>query len=256
MCVTGFDPGDALRLRRQVGDRDVHPFVDDGFAEDAHAELGRARQKRLHVLELEPQIRDIAEPDPVVPQQRVVLRGLRRRQQEVRELGRRKRFAGGELDATAVAFEHALFVVDAARLVEQQVGVLRSLHVDVGMEGPDGRERAGLRHDRDVVDDLESRHLPRAVFLSEADRSFLGDVPIGRNRHDQDIAERASFFEMNEVADVDQVERAVALHDRLAAVPLADLRQRVERHDLLLVVPAIVRSSRCRAHTAPVVGPN
>ena len=41
---------------------------------------------------------------------------------------------------------------------------------------------------------------------------------IRRNGHDEDVAEAAGLFEVPNVPDVQQVEYAVAVHDRLLVV--------------------------------------
>ena len=118
------------------------------------------------------------------------------------------------------------------RFVEHQVGVFRSLDVDVGAQRLDGRERSRLGHQRDIVDDFEGRHLHRPVRLVEGHRALLGDVAVGGDRHDEDVAERFRFFEMQDVADVHEVEGAVALHDRAAAQAFAEAGQIVEGDNL------------------------
>jgi hypothetical protein len=135
--------------------------------------------------------------------------------------------------APAVAFERAHLVVDAAALVERQVGVLGTLDVDVRLQRLDRRQRRRLVDDRDVVDELERGDLTRAVVLGERDRALLRDVAIGRNRHHEDVAERSCLIEMREVPDVHEIEGAMTLDDALVAQPLADPREIVDGHDLV-----------------------
>src|SRR5581483_11234948 len=42
-------------------------------------------------------------------------------------------------------------------------------------------------------------------------------VDVGRQRHDENVAERSRFLEMANVADVQQIEDAVTVHDGLAS---------------------------------------
>jgi len=104
-------------------------------------------------------------------------------------------------------------VVDAAALVEREIRVLRALHVDVGMQRLDRRQRCRLLDHRDIVDDLERRHLAGTLILGEGDRPLLGDVAVAGHGHHEQIAERAGLLEMRQVTRVDQVERAVTVDD-------------------------------------------
>src|SRR5262249_38647313 len=70
------------------------------------------------------------------------------------------------------------------------------------------------------------------------DRALLRDVPIARQGHDEDVTERARLLEMRQVAEVDEVECAVALNDPLVAEAPADLRQLVHRDDLVALADA------------------
>ena len=87
--------------------------------------------------------------------------------------------------------------------------------IDVGVQRLDRRQRRRLVEDRHVVDDLERRHLARPTILGEGDRALLGDVPISGDRHDKDVAERLRLLEVNQMAEMNQVEGAMAQHDLL-----------------------------------------
>src|SRR5262249_32884158 len=80
---------------------------------------------------------------------------------------------------------------------------------------------------------LQRGDLARAVVLREGDRALLRNVPVGRDGDDQNVAQRFGLFEVDQMADVNEVERPVALDDFLAAVPFPQPRQFVERHDLV-----------------------
>ena len=137
------------------------------------------------------------------------------------------------MDAAAVALDQRLLTEDVGRLVEHQVRVLRALHVDVRSQRLDGRDRRRLVHDGDVVDDFERGNLAGPVLLPEAHGPLLCDVLVARDRHDEQIAKTAGVLEMEQVAHVDQVERAVAEHDRFVAEPLPNGGQIGQCHDLL-----------------------
>src|SRR6185295_12390838 len=61
---------------------------------------------------------------------------------------------------------------------------------------------------------------------------LLGDVFVCRQGHDQDVAERCGLLEMEHMAHVHEVERAVAEDDRLVAQPLAEGRKIGNAQDL------------------------
>src|SRR5258708_1541331 len=144
----------------------------------------------------------------------------------------------------AVALEHAHLVVDAPALVEREIGVLRTLDVDVGMERFDCRQRGRLLDDRDVVDDLERRDLARALIFGERHRALLGDVRVAGQGHDQQVAHLARLLEMREVAEVHEVERPVAVDDPPIAEALAYLREVADGDNLV----ALSRAIGCANH--------
>src|SRR5579872_6647112 len=95
-------------------------------------------QKVLLLFELEAERGHVLEQHSVVSQERIALSGFRRREEKVRQLGRGKRFPRGEMYPATVGLEDTHLVEDAATLVEHQVGIFGTLHVDIRMEGLDG----------------------------------------------------------------------------------------------------------------------
>ena len=209
----GLEAGDASRFLRDVLDRDVDPLVDDRLAEQADAQPRRARQERLDLLERVVELGDVAEENALVAEQGILLRRFGRRQQKVRELGRRVGFARGEVDAPAVALDQRLLVRDVRGLVEQQIRILGPLHVDVRVQRLDRGTGGRLVDDGDPVDDLERGHLQRAIVLVERHRALLRDVAVAGHGDDEHVAFGQGLFEVNEVTHVHEVERAVAEDD-------------------------------------------
>src|SRR5204863_8751640 len=89
-------------------------------------------------------------------------------------------------------------------------------------------------------------------LLGERHRALLGDVRVGGDRHDEDIAERLRFFEMQDMANVHEIERAVTLYDLLAAEVLAKARQLLERDDLAAAANVSRRELTHRKAASPV----
>ena len=227
-CPSHLESRHAARLLRQVRQRHVDPFVDDGLADDADAQPGRARQEALQLIERETELRQIAEQHPVVGQQRVRLRGFRRGEQEVRQLGRRERLAVREVNPPAVLFDERFFSKDVGGLVEHQVGVLGPFHVHIGPKPLDRSHGGRLVDHRDVVHDFERGELSRAVLLAEGDRPLLRDVTVGGDGHHEDVAQGPRVLEVNQVPDVHEIEGAMAQHDRLVGMLRAQSGQPLE----------------------------
>jgi len=244
-AARGLETRDAARFHRQVRDGDIDPFVDDRFADHADAQPRRPGQEPLQLLEREPERRQIAEEHAVVRQQRIDLGRFGRGQQEVRELGGRERRAVREVEAAAVPLDQRLLAEDVRRLVEHEIGVLGALHVDVWAQPFDRRDRRRFVDDGDVVHDFQGGKLTRPILLAERDGAFLGDVAVGGDGDHEDVAERSRILEMNQVPHVDEVEGAVAQHDRSVRELLAQRGQPLQREDL---VGGAERSSRPANH--------
>ena len=168
---------------------------------------------------------DVAEENALVAEQGILLRRFGRRQQEVRELGRRVGFARGEVDPPAVTLDQRLLVRDVRGLVEQEVRILRSLHVDVRVQRLNRGTRGRLVDDRDAVDNLERGDLQRAIVLVEGHRALLRDVAVAGHGDDEHVAFGQRLFEVDEVAHVDEVERAMAEDDAPVAERFPHLGQ-------------------------------
>ena len=113
---------------------------------------------------------------------------------------------------------------DLAGDVAFRVLVVLALDVDAGPDNLDRADRVGRVIDRHPIDVLQRRQHFGAQFGVE-DRSArtLVDEAVGGNGNDQHVAEPARRFEMAHMAEMQEIERAVRLHDGLAE--LAKLRR-------------------------------
>ena len=204
--LVGEPLDDHRRLLRRLADRfAVDVFVDDRFADQEHLQpaglLQGPRQFSRRVA--------AGEVGEV---------GLHLRRQHahvlVDERGGTEGLAAGEGQPTARLPHRRLLLKDLAGDVLGRVFVVRSLHVDVGLDQTDRLDSRGRGVDGDEVDALERReHLGPELLGERRPVRPLVDMLVGRDGDDEHVAHRPGFFEVPQVADVEQVEHAVAMDD-------------------------------------------
>ena len=109
---------------------------------------------------------------------------------------------------------------DVALGQEAWVGVgfvFPALDVYVGPELVEQFDSGGVGIDVNPINAFQRREVGRPkIFRNERPVNALIDLRIGADRDDQDIAERFSELEVMDVAGVNDVETAVAMHDGFA----------------------------------------
>ena len=125
--------------------------------------------------------------------------------------------AAGEGQPAADALHRLLLFEDLAGHVLRLLGVVRALHVDIGLQEPDRLDGRRMRVDRHEVDAPEpGEHLGPELLGEGRPVGPLVDVSVGRERDDEHVAHRLGLLEVAEVAHVEQVEHPVAVHDPAA----------------------------------------
>ena len=108
-------------------------------------------------------------------------------------------------------------VMDVARDVVGRVGIFRSLAVDVRLDRLDRLDRRGVRNKHDVIDTGQRGQRAGAEGIVEirAAGAFVDVLFVGHSHHEQ-VAELFGILQMDDVPRMDQIERAVTLHEALA----------------------------------------
>ena len=124
---------------------------------------------------------------------------------------------------SAVTFDGVALRADLSGDVVFGVFVVRALDIDVGPHGIEDRLGAGGMIDPDPVDVGErGQHLgPHILGKNRPSRSLV-DVEVGGDRHHDDVALVARRLDVPDVAEMDEVEHAVAQRDRRAPCACAD----------------------------------
>ena len=136
----------------------------------------------------------------------------------VDQLGRAERHLVGEMDAAAMRFDRVALDRDLACDIALRVLVVLPLDVDAGPDFLDRVHGVGGVIDRNPIDIFERRQHLRAHFGIEdrPARPFV-DEAVGRDGDDKNVAELARGFQMTNVPEMKQIERAVRLNDHFAA---------------------------------------
>ena len=105
---------------------------------------------------------------------------------------------------------------DLAGDVALRILIVLTLDVDARPDKLDRADGVGRIIDGDPIDIFERRqHLGAQLGVEHRPAGPLVDEAVGSHGHDQHVAELAGGFEMAHVAEMEEVERAVGLHDCL-----------------------------------------
>ena len=136
--------------------------------------------------------------------------------------------------------------------------VLFPRHVDVGADRLDclGAEAAG-GHRHMIHARQGGQGLRPQILVEQRPRPAAEQIGVGRDRHDQQATQLPGLLQVADRADVQQIERAVRVHDRTAFRPppvqspgkrldgldLAGLRRGAQRHGIQFAVDPDGRGS-------------
>ena len=120
---------------------------------------------------------------------------------------------------------------DLAREVVLRVLVIGSLDIDIRLDGAEHRLGAGFGADAGEVHDPDrGQHLGAHMVGEYGPSGALVDVGVRRDGHDQDVAFTFGRFQMADVAEMHQVEHAMA-QDHCLALGLGGPGDRRELFD-------------------------
>ena len=194
--------GDDVFLRGLSERRDVLVFVDDGVAD----------QHDVHVLHLVDQLQQavgaaaFADLLQVVAERRIVDVEIAVHQRRGAE-----RHVAREHDAPAVTLDGVALGPDLAGHVVFGILVVGSLHIDVRPHRIEDRLGAGGVIDADPIDVRKrGQHLGPHVFGEDRPARSLVDVTVGGDRHHDDVALVARRLDVPDMAEMHEVEDAVA----------------------------------------------
>ena len=219
--------GNDAVLRGQTLDFDEGVFVENGVAHDEHAETGEGSDSVGQILWRNARGQLSAEFGHF---------GIGRFEMAVEQSG------GAEDHVTEVAYLTAVFphggdvVMDIARDVIGRVGIFRSLAVDVRLDRLDRLDRGGVWNKHDVIDTGQRSQgaSTKRIIEIRAARPLVDVLFIGHSDHEH-VAELFGILQMDDVTGMDQIERAVTLHETFAVgAQLVEERGRFgERDDFL-----------------------